>query len=35
MPEPREAEQSVLMDLEPGSEGSVRLGSSVNKRFAV
>jgi len=33
MPEPREAEQSVLMDLEPGSGGSVRPGSSADKTF--
>ena len=33
MPEPRDAEQSVLMDLEPGSEGSVRPKSAVDKTF--
>ena len=33
MPEPRDAEQSVLMDLEPGSEGSARPRSPVDKTF--
>jgi transposase len=33
MPEMRVAEQSVLMDLEPGAEGSVRPRSSVDKTF--
>ena len=33
MPEPWDAEQSVLMDLDPGSVGSVRPRSAVDKTF--